>query len=197
MSFVKYMCDILMTIGREMLRGEPMGIIRFENQMIMAVYAYAKVWLLNYIPVILVVAAIIYAINSAVFGHTRIHVRGGMFNRIFGTIVRVLTNIIFAWGFLCYGAAVGQVDNTNGEENARITYTRRIHTGQIWNVVHTFTRISLHFNLGRGIFRAFFWALGFIPRLREDSRTRSIISRVLTFAVILWGVWLIPLDWRS
>lgn len=197
MSFVDYMCDILMSIGHEILRGEPMGIIRFENQLIMAIYAYAKVWLLYYIPTILIVAAIIYAISSAVFGRTGIHVRGGVFNRVLGTIVRVLTNIVFAWGLLCYGAAVGQVDNTNGEENARITYTRRVHTGPIWNVVHTFTRISLHFNLGRGIFRAFFWVLGFIPRLRENSRVRGIIARVLTFGVILWGFWLIPGDWRS
>ena len=197
MSFVDYMCDILATIGREILSGEPMGIIRFENQLIMAIYAYAKVWFLYYIPAIAIVAVIIYAISSAVFGCTRICVRGGMFHRFFGTIMRVLTNIVFAWGLLIYGAAVGQVDNANGEANARITYTRRVHTGPIWNVVHTFTRISLHFNLGRGLFRLFFWALSFIPRLRDNSRVRGIIARVLTFVVIFWGAWKIPMDWRT
>ena len=197
MSFVDYMCDILASIFREIFRGEPMGIIRFENQLIMAIYAYAKTWVLYYIPVILIGAAIIYALRSVIFGQTRIHVRGGMFNRAFGTIVRVLTNLFFAWGLLVYGAAVGQVDNTNGEENARITYTRRVHTGPVWNVVHTFTRISLHFNIGRGLFRGFFWVLGFIPRLRENSRVRGIIARVLTFTVIFWGAWKIPMDWTS
>lgn len=197
MSFVNYMCDILATIGREILSGEPMGIIRFENQLIMAIYAYAKVWLLYYIPTVLIGAVIIYAISSAVFGRTRICVHGGTFRRVFGAIIRVLTNIVFAWGLLIYGAAVGRVDNANGEANARITYTRRVHTGPIWNVVHTFTRISLHFNLGRGLFRGFFWALGFIPRLRDNSRIRSIIARVLTFVVIFWGAWKIPMDWRT
>lgn len=197
MSFVDYMCDILATIGREILSGEPMGIIRFENQLIMAIYAYAKVWFIYYIPAILIGAAIIYAISSAVFGRTRIHVRGGMFHRVFGTIMRVLTNIFFAWGLLCYGAAAGQVDNTNGEENARITYTRRVHTGPVWNIVHTFTRISLHFNIGRGLFRLFFWALGFIPRLRDNSRIRGIIARVLSFVVIFWGAWEIFADWTT
>ena len=197
MSFVEYMRNILATIGVEILHGEPMGIIRFENQLIMAIYAYAKTWILYYIPAILIGAAIIYAVRMAVLGRTRIHVRGGFFNGFFGTILRFLTNVIFAWGLLIYGAAVGQVDNADGEANARITYTRRIHTGPIWNVVHTFTRISLHFNIGRGLFRAFFWALGFIPRLRDNSRERSIIARVLTFVVIFWGAWKIPMDWTT
>lgn len=197
MSFGEYMYDILVTIGREILRGEPMGIIRFENQLVMAIYAYAKVWLIHYLPVIIIGLAIIYMIGAGVLGRTRIHVRGGAFQRIFGTIVRVITNILFAWGLLIYGAAVGQVDNANGEANARITYTRRVHTGPIWNVVHTFTRISLHFNIGRGLFRGFFWVLGFIPVLRDNSRTRSIIARVLTFGVIFWGAWMIPFDWTT
>lgn len=197
MTFGAYMWDILVSIAREILRGEPMGIIRFENQLIMAVYAYVKVWLLNYIPVILIGAAIIFMIGTAVFGRPGIHRPRGLFHRVFGTIFRVFTNIIFAWGFLIYGAAVGQVDSTAGEENARITYTRRVHTGPIWNVVHTFTRISLHFNLGRGIFRMFFYLLGFIPALRRNARTRGIIARVLTFFVILWGIWMIPFDWTT
>lgn len=197
MSFVDYMCDILATIGGEILRGEPIGIIRFESQMIMAIYAYAKTMFLYCIPAILIIGTILYAIRSVAFGRTRIHMRGGVFNGLFGTIMRVLTNLIFAWGLLLYGAAVGQVDNANGEANARITYTRRIHTGPIWNVVHSFTRISLHFNIGRGIFRAFFWVIGFIPRLRDNSRLRGIIARVLTFAVILWGFWEIPMDWTT
>ncbi len=197
MSFGKYMYDILVTIGREILRGEPMGIIRFENQLVMAIYAYAKVWLYNYIPVILIGLAIIYMIGSGVFGRTRIHMRGGMLQRVFGTIMRVITNIIFAWGLLIYGAAIGQVDNANGEANARITYTRRVRTGPIWNVVHTFTRISLHFNIGRGLFRGFFWVLGFIPILRNNSRARGIIARVLAFVVIFWGFWEIIPDWTT
>ena len=194
MRFGEYMYDILVTIGHEILRGEPMGIIRFESQLILAIYAYAKVFLYHYLPVILIGMAIIYMIGSGVFGRARIHVRGGMIERAFGTIMRVITNIIFAWALLIYGAAIGQVDNADGEANARITYTRRVRTGPIWNVVHTFTRISLHFNMGRGLFRAFFWVLGFIPRLRDNSRTRSIIARLLTFGVIFWGAWMIPFD---
>lgn len=172
----------------------PKGIIYFETQVLMWIYAYSKVWLTHNMPIIIMAAAIIFVIGCAVFGHTRPHMPRGIFGRVFGTIFRVLTNIIFAWGLLIYGAAVGQVDNANGEANARISYTRRIHTGPIWNVVHSFTRLSLHFYLGRGIFRLFFYLLGFIPRLRENSRNRGIIARVLTFVVIFWGVWMIPYD---
>lgn len=172
----------------------PKGIIYFETQVLMWIYAFCKVWLIHNMPIIIMAAAIIFVIGSVVFGRTRPHMPRGMFHRVFGTIFRIFTNIIFAWGFLIYGAAIGQVDNTNGEANARISYTRRVHTGPIWNVVHSFTRLSLHFNLGRGIFRLFFYLLGFIPRLRENSRTRGIIARVLTFVVIFWGVWMIPYD---
>ena len=197
MSFVDYMRNILATIGIEVLHGEPMGIIRFESQIIMALYAYAKVWFIYSIPTILIAAAIIYAFRSAGLGRTRIHVRGGFFNGFWGTIVRIVTNVVFAWGLLIYGAAVGQVDNANGERNATISYTRRVRNGFIWNVVHSFTRISLHFNIGRGLFRGFFWGLGFIPRLRDNSRVRSIIARALSFVVIFWGAWKIPVDWTT
>ena len=172
----------------------PKGIIYFETQVLMWIYAYSKVWLIHNMPMIITAAAIIFVIGCAVFGRTRLHMPRGMFPRVFGTIFRVLTNIVFAWGLLIYGAAVGQVDTADGEANARITYTRRIHTGPVWNVVHSFTRLSLHFYLGRGIFRLFFYLLGFIPRLRENARNRGIIARVLTFVVIFWGVWMIPYD---
>ena len=205
--FWEYMLEIVRSIFLDILGGEPMGIIRLENQFIIALYAYAKVWLINYMPVILIGAAIFFVIGTTVFGRTCIYRPRGVFHRVFGTVFRLFTNIIFAWGFLIYGAAVGQIvnhnaneedDNThNGEENARITYTRRIHTGPIWNVVHSFTRLSLHFNLGRGIFRLFFYLLGFIPRLRDNTRVRTIIARALTFTVILLGVWKIPLDWTT
>lgn len=195
MTFGQYLWDILVSIAREILSGEPMGIIRFENQLVMAVYAYCKVWLIHYMPVLIMVAAIIFMIGSAVFGRTRPHMPRGILHRVFGTLFRVFINIIFAWIFLIYGAVAGHVNGNNGENNATISYTRRIHTGPIWNVVHSFTRLSLHFYLGRGIFRLFYRILGYIPRLREDGRVREYIARALTLLVILWGFWKIPADW--
>ena len=194
MTFGQYIWDVLVSIARE---GEFKGIIRFESQLIMAIYAYAKVWLIHYMPIIIMTFAIIFMIGSAVFGRTRIHVPGGALQRVFGTLLRVITNIIFAWGLLLYGAIAGQVNNANGENNARISYTRRVHTGPIWNVVHSFTRLSLHFYLGRGIFRVFYRVLGFIPRLRDEARIREYIARALTIFVIIWGFWEIPADWTT
>ena len=195
MTFVQYMWDILKAIILETFKGEPMGIIRFENQFVMATYAYAKVWLIHYMPVIIMCAALIFLIGCTVFGRTRPRMPRGPLHGVFGTLFRVFINIIFAWGLLIYGAVVGQANNNHGENNATITHTRRVHTGFIWNVVHTFTRLSLHFNLGRGIFRFFNRILGRIPRLRDDARAREIIARLLTLAIILWGVWKIPTDW--
>lgn len=172
----------------------PKGVIYFETQVLMWIYAYSKVWLIHNMPTIIAAIAVVFVIGCAVFGRTRPHMPHGMFHRVFGTLFRVLTNILFAWGLLIYGAAVGQIDTTDGEANARISYTRRIHTGRVWNVAQSFTRLSFHFWLGRAIFRLFFRLLGYIPRLRGNARMRGIIARVLTFVVIFWGVWMIPYD---
>lgn len=172
----------------------PKGIIYLETQVLMWIYAFCKVWLIHNMPTIIVALSIIFVIGCVVFGRVRPHMPRGSFHRIFGTIFRVITNIIFAWGMLIYGATAGQVNNTNGENNARISYTRRVRTGMIWNVVHSFTRLSLHFYLGRGIFRLFYRLLGYIPRIRENDRVRTIVARILTLVIVLWGVWMIPYD---
>ncbi len=197
MNFGLYLWDILQEIIQEIFQGEPMGIIRFENQFVMATYAYIKAWLIHYMPLIIMSAAIIFVIGCAVFGRTRFHMPRGFFPRIFGTIFTVFINILCAWGLLIYGAVAGQVNNDRGENNARITHTRRIYTSRIWNIVHSFTRLSLHFHLGRGIFRLFYRILGYIPRLREATRAREYIARALTLLVILWGTWEIRADWTS
>lgn len=172
----------------------PKGIIYLETQVLMWIYAFCKVWLIHNMPTIIVALAIIFVIGCVFFGRVRPHMPRGRFHRIIGTIFRVITNIIFAWVMLIYGATAGQVNNTNGENNARISYTRRVRTGMIWNVVHSFTRLSLHFYLGRGIFRLFYRLLGYIPRIRENNRVRTIVARILTLVIILWGVWMIPYD---
>lgn len=189
MTFGQYLWEFFLS-----LIWPPKGIIYLETQILMWIYATGKVWLLKNIPLLLIAGAIIFAISSTVFGRTRIHMRHGIFHRFFGTILRVLTNIAFAWVFLIYGAAAGQVNTDNGENNARISYTRRVHTGPIWNVVHSFTRLSLHFHLGRGLFRLFYRLLGHISSLRNNDRNRVIFARILAFVVIFWGVWMIPYD---
>lgn len=189
MTFGEFLWDVFLS-----LIWPPKGIIYFESQVLLWIYAYVKVWVIHNMPILLMAAAIIFVIGCAGFGRTRPHMPRLFWHRAFRTILRVLTNIIFAWGFLVYGALAGQVNNTNGENNANISYTRRIHTGPIWNVVHSFTRLSLHFHMGRGIFRLFYRLLGNISMLRENERNRTIIARVLTLIVIFWGVWMIPYD---
>lgn len=174
----------------------PKGIIYFETQVLMWIYTLIKVWLIHNGYILLIAAAIIFAISCAVFGNTRVRMPRMMFHRVWNSFLRVLTNIVFAWFFLVYGATCGEVRGNNGENNATISYSRRVHTGPIWNVVHNFSRLSLHFHLGRGIFRLFYWVLGFIPRFRNglEERTRRTIARVLAMVVIFWGVWMIPYD---
>lgn len=172
----------------------PKGIIYFEAQVLMWIYAYCSAWLNHYMPLILMAAAIIFAISCGVFGRTRMHMPRGIVHRFFHTIIRLVVNILFAWFFLIYGALAGQVNNANGENNAQISYTRRVYTSPIWNIVHSFTRLSLHFHLGRGIFRFFYRLLARIPSLQGNNRRREIIARVLTLVVCLWGIWNLPYD---
>ncbi len=186
--------EFLLSVIKDLL-WPPSGIIYAEVQIIMQACVLLKVWLEHYGYVLLIGAAIIFAISCAVFGNTRVRTPRSGFNRFFATLGRIIVNIIFAWIFLFYGALAGNERNNNGEENARISYTRRIHTGPIWNIVHSFTRLSLHFHLGRGIFRLFYRLLGLIPRFnQENDRTRRYIARFLTVLVIIWGVWRLPYE---
>lgn len=189
--------EFLISVIKDLL-WPPSGIIYAEVQILMQTYALIKVWLMHYGYVLLIGAAIIFAISCAVFGNTRVRFPRPMFNRFFGTLGRLIVNIVFAWIFLFYGAFAGNETNNNGEENARLSYTRRVHTGPIWNVVHSFTRVSVHFHLGRGIFRLFYRLLGFIPRFNQEDdkilRTRRYIARFLAFLVIIWGVWRLPYE---
>lgn len=189
MNFIMYLWDLFLSII-----WPPKGIIYFESQMLMGVYAYTKVWFIYHGAEILIALAIIFAISCAVFGRTRMRLPRNFVGRVLGTILRVLTNIAFAWILLVYGAVRGQLENTNGEENARISYNRRVHTGRIWNIVHSFTRLSLHFNLGRWLFRISYRLLGHIHQMRENERRRVLFARVIALIIIFWGVWWIPYD---
>lgn len=174
----------------------PKGIIYLEAQVLMWIYAFTKVWLMHNGYILLIGVGIILAISYAVFGNTRRGTHRITFHRILHTIIRWLTNIVFAWFFLVYGAACGTVVGNTGENNASYSYSRRVHVGPIWNVVHNFSRVSLHFHLGRGIFRIFYRLLGFVPRFNNqtEERTRRIIARALAMVVIFWGIWMIPYD---
>lgn len=174
----------------------PKGIIYMETQILMWLYAIVKVWLKHNGYVLLIGAGIIFAISCAVFGNTRVRMPRMAFHRIWSTIARVVTNIVFAWFFLIYGAARGEVRGNAGQNNATISHSRRVYVGPVWNVVHNFTRISLHFHLGRGLFRLFYRLLGLIPRLSNENgeRSRRVIARLLAMVVIFWGVWMIPYE---
>ena len=175
----------------------PKGIIYMEVQALMWLYTLIKVWLINNGYLLLIGLGIVLAISYSVFGNARPRVPRMGFHRIWHTIIRGITNITFAWFFLIYGAGWGDLNGNNGANNATYTYTRRVHAGPVWNVVHNFSRVSLHFHLGRGIFRIFYRLLGCVSRFNNnpnEERTRVIIARVLAMLVIFWGVWMIPYD---
>lgn len=172
----------------------PKGIIYFEFQVLLWIYALTKTWIVYHAADLLILGAIIFVIAFCVLGRTNFHVRGGTIRRIFDTILRVLVNIAFAWFFLIYGAVRADVAGNAGENIARVNYSRRVRTSTFGNVVYNFTRLSIHFHIGRGLFRLAYRLLGYIPYMRDNEVIHRRTARGVALFIILWGVWRIPYD---
>lgn len=194
MSTTRFLFEVVLS-----LLWPPKGIIYFEEQVLQWIYAFGKVWLLNNAPTIIVIVTIYLLIMYVVFERRHHHRRHrGMLGRVIGFVGRFLTALFFTWGFLIYGALRGNlVEEENpdrGEANARYNITRTVYRGRVWSIVQPFTRISLHFRLGRWLYRGSYRLLGHIAYMRMNDQVRRTTARVLAMVVILWGVWNIPYD---
>lgn len=178
----------------------PSGIIYFEEQLIQATIAFAHAWILQEgAPLIIIGLAVYFILVWVLLGRIpHFHVGRGV-SRIARTVRHMLINILLAWAMLIYGALRGErrSQSTDEDENAgrrgedNATFSRRITPSYVLR------HVSLHFRLGRLIYRGFYWLLGFIPffhRNENTERAHEYISRILAILVIFWGVWQIPAD---
>lgn len=173
----------------------PKGIIYMEEQLLQWLYVFARTFLYDNMPNIIILTTLYILLVYIVFDRPyRPHPIGGhVMRRILGFLLRFITTVFLSWFFLIYGATCGQLRGNIGEENARIHYRIGPRT-LIGRAVFSFTRLSLHFRFGRGIYRIAYRILGLIPPVRRNARVRSILARVLAMVVVLWGVWNIPYD---
>ena len=173
----------------------PKGIIYMEEQIFQWGYVFAKAYIYDNMPNIIILATLYILFVYILFDRPyRPHHAGGhLMRRIIGFLLRLLTTIFLSWFFLVYGALRGQLRGNRGEGNARISYGLRPRT-LVGRAIFSFSRLSLHFRLGRGIYRIFYRILGIIPPVRRNARVRSILARVITLLIVLWGVWNIPYD---
>lgn len=170
------------------------GIIYMEEQALQWCYAYLSVLLANYGYVFLIIIGIALVISME---HYR-HVLRGTANIVFATIVQFFTiilNVLLAWGYLIYGAVNGRMDDSH--QPHRLYVHRAPHNRITLRFEENNT--TLHYRMGRGLYRIFFNGLTALSRFRifrflQRRQTRSILARGLALVVIVWGMWHIPYD---
>ena len=173
----------------------PKGIIYMEEQAIQWLVAFSHAWINAYGGAIITVIAIYVVIMFVVFERMpRPAAHGGIIGRIFRFVWSMIVVILFAWVFLIVGALVGQREGNRGERFARVENQYTNHITRNFGTTFRITRLSLHFRLGRAIYRFCFWLTGFIPAIARNNRLHEVLARVLAMVVILWGVWNIPYD---
>ena len=170
------------------------GIIYMEEQALQWCYAYLSVLLANYGYVFLILFGIALMISME---HYR-HVLRGTANIVFATIIQFFTiilNVLLAWCYLVYGAINGRMDDSH--QPHRLYVRRAPHNHIVLRFEENNT--TLHYRMGRGLYRIFFNGLTALSRFRifrflQRRQTRSILARGLALVIIVWGMWHIPYD---
>ncbi len=172
----------------------PKGIIYLEEQIYQWIYAFGKVWILHNMPALIMAAAIYFLIMFVVVERHHFHHGRGGIGRVLRFFVRMIITIALSWVMLIFGAIRGERTGGRGENNARVTTTMTYARNWFYTTTQTFTRLSLHFRLGRWLYRAFYNLLGHIAAVNNRERIHEILARSLALVVIFWGVWNIPYD---
>ena len=161
----------------------PKGIIYMEEQAVQWIVAITHEYLLHY-GYILIILFGFWIPFSSVFKFPKVRY-GRSFSRMLNSLLNIVIRILFAWVFLIYGALASDDNGNRGEANVQIR--RRIG-------FHTLRHTSLHFRLGRWLYRTAYRLIGYIPAIQRNDRIRHILARVIAMMIILWGVWHIPYD---
>lgn len=172
----------------------PKGIIYFEEQVLQWIFAFGSVWTRHHMADLLIIIAIYFIFAYIVFERRNCHRHGITAGRsILNFILRMFVAIGMSWFMLVYGAVRGEINGTGGEENATIRTNFTHRRGMFYNVVQSIVRLSVHFQIGRGLYRIAYRILGRVPLVQND-RVRHLVARIIALVIILWGVWRIPFD---
>lgn len=166
-----------------------LGIIRFEEQFVLWHIALGSVTIGNLMPRIITVLAIYFVVAYAVFGNQH-PFRGGHHLHLGGvlrTLWRFIVVVAFSWFFLLYGV-VCEYRAANGQDVSTDVGNATIHGHHRFG---TYTRISLHFRIGRWLFRGINWFLGLFL---HNVRVRTGIAIAIALTICLMGFWEIPAD---
>ena len=161
------------------------GIIYMEEQ----VLQWGLAWVLYNAEGLGVIVIILFGIgmmlSSYNLGRYFRNVRGFGMRLLLGLFATVL-NILLAWFFLIWGALRGTMANTERTNMHRMeVHGRHMHHRVI------FGQSSLHYRMGRGLYRLIYT---YIFRFIRNANVRMILSRALALLIIVWGAWNIPYD---
>lgn len=173
----------------------PKGIIYFEEQLFQWIFAFGSVWMMHNMASIIIAITIYFLFAYIVFERRGCHRHGITAGRsILNFVFRMCVTIAMSWFMLIYGAVRGQINGNRGENNARVTTNITYRRGRFYNVVQSFVRLSVHFQIGRGLYSLAYRLLRYIPFMQDNDRARHITARIIALVIILWGVWNIPYD---
>lgn len=162
------------TLGQRLCMTK--GVICFEGSLLTWFFEtqFPKYWIFIFIPIFALYVGIAFLVFERNF-HSTFRKRRRYIQHIPRFIRTIFMTIVGAWGFLIFGATIG--DKRNFEEKAK--------NGAC---------LLINFRLGRGIFSLFYMAMGLIPILcwRRNLKKRELIAKVLALIVILWGIWTVP-----
>ncbi|MDO4189965.1 MAG: hypothetical protein Q4D29_13350 [Lachnospiraceae bacterium] len=167
------------------------GIIYAEEQFVLWHIVLGAGLMTQVVPMLITAMAIYFVIVFVVIGRERPH---GPHHHVGGVLRTLLTGlgaIAFSWFFLLLGVWAGE--SAEAQRAATTTYTYRRRFGR-WEGVRSFTRVSLHFRLGRGLYRLMHRAIGHIPVIARDARVHRAVALIICLVICLWGVWNIPYD---
>ena len=156
-----------------LLKDMPMGIIYLEEQILQWHVALVGVVASRLMASVIMALAIIYIVRTVFLNdahpfHRHHHI--GILHHVW----RFIVTIGLAWFFLIYGVVAG--NNEQAQHNATTTYTYRRRFGRMFEAVNSFTRVSLHFRLGRALYRMFYRILNHIHFVEQNNRIGNIFG---------------------
>lgn len=170
----------------------PKGIIPAEIILILRAMAHMQALLELYAPTIITAFAIYFVIAFVVFERMpHRHHHGGIVARIIGFLITFIVTVAFAWGFLLAGLIAGMVGGDferRAQQNANIELNYRRPITRNTSVIYRITRLSIHFRIGRGIYRLFYRLIGRIRVMRNHREIQSFLAMTGSLIIFFMGM---------
>lgn len=159
------------------------GIAFVEFYLLAWVWAFAKDAFITYGIIGLIILTIIFAIRTTM-GIPRSSRRDHILRHIIIFFIAIVLRVLLAWVYLGVGVFNGRLDETH------IPRTLRIERVGPQIRLRFENHATLHYRLGRWVYRRLYTLIGRIPNINPNWVT--VLARIIGGMICFWGVWRIP-----